>query len=490
MASTKSTSVSFESFNNIVNGEPRSSKSTYNGIDPTTMKDLWDVPVATKDDIEDAVTAANKAFTSWSKTKWEDRVRMLGKFRDLLLSHDKEFQKLLMRETGKPTFLTSMEVSGMTRLFDWHESLKPLVEVFEDDTKVITTRYVPLGVVAAICPWNFPITLSLGKIIPALLTGNCIIVKPSPFTPYTALKIVEIAQQIFPPGVVQVLGGDDTLGPQLVAHPNIHKISFTGSVATGKKVMQAAAPTLKRVTLELGGNDATIVLPDVDVAAVAPQVVLGSFGNSGQICVAVKRIYVHESIYEPFVKAMVEFTKTLKVGDPNEEDGVMVGPIQNKMQYDRVKGFFEDSKKNGYKFAVGPTDVATSKGYFVQPTIIDNPPNDSRIISEEPFGPIVPCQPYTDLDEVIARANHTNTGLGACVWGSNVDKAEEVAMQLQAGSVFVNSYEKPSPEAVFGGVKESGIGGEWGTKGYLAYCNPHVMHTYKTVKAGTKAQGP
>ena len=215
------------------------------------MKDLWDVPVASKDDIEDAVAAANKAFPSWSKTSWDDRVQMLGKYKDLLTSYDQEFQVLLRRETGKPAFLTSLEISGLGTIFDWHMNLKPLVEVIEDDTKVITTRYIPLGVVAAICPWNFPVTLSLGKIVPALLTGNCVIVKPSPFTPYTALKVVEIAQQVFPAGVVQVLGGDDQLGPALVTHPHIHKVSFTGSVATGKKVMQAAAPTLKRVTLEL-----------------------------------------------------------------------------------------------------------------------------------------------------------------------------------------------------------------------------------------------
>lgn len=247
------------------------------------------------------------------------------------------------------------------------------------------TKYKPLGVVGAICPWNFPLVLSLGKVIPALLTGCTIIIKPSPFTPYSALKAVELAQQIFPPGVVQALGGDDRLGPMFTAHPGIAKISFTGSTATGKKIMAACASTLKRVTLELGGNDASIVLPDVNIAKVAPELVLGAFQNSGQVCVATKRIYIHESIYQETLKAMSDFAKNLKIGNPDDA-GVQLGPVQNEMQYERVKGFFAEAKKNNFNIVAGSADVPTSKGFFFEPTIIDNPPNGSRIIEEEPFG--------------------------------------------------------------------------------------------------------
>jgi acyl-CoA reductase-like NAD-dependent aldehyde dehydrogenase len=194
-----------------------------------------------------------------------------------------------------------------------------------------------------------------------------------------------LAQQVFPPGVIQVVGGNNDLGAWLCKHPGVHKISFTGSIATGKKVYESSASTLKRVTLELGGNDASIILPDVDIDKVAPEIVMGSFQNSGQVCVATKRVYIHQDIYEPFVAKMVEFTKSMKVGS-SDEPGVMLGPIQNKMQYEKVKGFFEDCKAKGYKFAAGSPDVAPGKGFFVQPTIIDNPPNDSRIIQEEPFG--------------------------------------------------------------------------------------------------------
>lgn len=379
-----------------------------------------------------------------------------------------------------------METQGIAGWFDHHCSLDIPEEVVEDDEKTITTRFTPLGVIGAICPWNFPILLSVGKIIPALLTGNTIIVKPSPFTPYTTLKVVEIANQIYPAGVVQAIGGDDYLGPMLTANPDIAKISFTGSIATGKKIMAACAQTLKRVTLELGGNDASIVLPDVDIKKTAPELVMGAFQNSGQVCVATKRIYIHQDIYPAMVQEMVNFTKTLTVGPPST--GAFLGPIQNKMQYEKVLSYFHDTKSQGYKFAIGPDDSpqsdqhphATAKsGFFIQPTIVDNPPNDSRIIQEEPFGPIVPTQPWTDEEEVIRRANASNAGLGACVWGKDVKRAEAIARRLEAGSVFVNSWEKPTPMAFFGGHKESGIGGEWGKEGLKAYCNAHVMHSYK-----------
>ncbi|KAG9755110.1 betaine aldehyde dehydrogenase 1, partial [Aureobasidium melanogenum] len=323
------------------------------------------------------------------------------------------------------------------------------------------------------------LVLSFGKICPALLTGCTIIVKPSPFTPYTSLKAIELAQTIFPPGVVQVLGGDDKLGPMFTEHPGIAKISFTGSTATGKKIMAACSKTLKRVTLELGGNDASIVREDVDIEATAPQLVMGAFQNSGQVCVATKRIYIHEKIYRPMVDAMAKVAATLKVGSPDEK-GVMLGPTQNQMQYEKVKTFFQDSKDKGYNFITGSGDVEEKKGFWIQPAIIDNPPNDSKIIQEEQFGLILPVQPYSDEEEVIKRANSTNSGLGACVWSKDEKAAERIALRLEAGSVFINSFEKPTPQAIFGGHKESGIGGEWGTQGLLSYCNPHVIHLYKS----------
>ncbi|KAL9095863.1 MAG: hypothetical protein Q9165_001860 [Trypethelium subeluteriae] len=480
MSPSKTINIDFTTFHNIIDGKPRDAKTYTNGVDPTTGEKSWDVPVATEQDLNDAVRSAQKAFESWSQVPVEERKDKLRAFTDLYTEYKEEFTNLLIKESGKPRAFAQREAEGSAAgVIGHHVNLNIPEERYEDDERVAITRYTPLGVVGAICPWNFPITLSIGKLAPALLTGCTIIIKPSPFTPYTALKIAELAQNVFPPGVVQAVGGDDKLGPMMTLHPGISKISFTGSIATGKKVMEACAKTLKRVTLEMGGNDAAIVLPDVDIEKTAPQVAMGAFMNSGQVCVATKRIYVHESIYEPFLQAITKAAGTFKVGFSNDE-GVMLGPIQNKMQYERVKGFFADSKKNGYKFATGKDEVEeVNGGFFVQPTIIDNPPNESRIITEEPFGPIVPLQPWSDEAEVIRRANNTNAGLAASVWGKDVARAEKIAKQLDAGSIFVNSFSKLTPKVFFGGHKESGIGGEWGNLGLLAYCNAQCIHTFK-----------
>ncbi|KAF2017782.1 aldehyde dehydrogenase [Aaosphaeria arxii CBS 175.79] len=471
--------IQFDKFYNIVNAEQRGSKEIHRNVNPATGAENWEVPIASEQDLNDAVAAAKKAFPSWRDTPLEKRRELLGKYIELFSQHQEDFINLLCKETGKPRKFAAVEVGGVVPFIGYHSQLKIPDETVEDEEKTIYTEYTPLGVCGGIIPWNFPLILSIGKIAPALLTGNTMIIKPSPFTPYTGLKLVELAQQVFPPGVLQAVGGNNELGALLTTHPDVAKISFTGSIATGKKVMEASAKTLKRVTLELGGNDASIILPDVDIKKVAPEVVMGAFQNSGQVCVATKRIYIHESIYKEFLEEMVNFTKTIKVGNPDDGDNLL-GPIQNSMQYEKVKGFFADSKAKGYKFAVGEPDVAASKGFFIQPTIIDNPPNDSMIITEEPFGPIVPTQPWSDIDEVIARANNTNTGLGGCVWGKDVEAAKKVAKRMEAGSIFVNSYEKPTPQAIFGGHKESGIGGEWGTTGLLAFMNAHVIHVYKS----------
>ena len=394
MAPSRTHEISWTSFDNIVDGKPRSASKFHQGVNPATGEKNWDVPIATEQDVDDAVKAANKAFVSWSQTPIEKR-------KEVYEQHTDDLVDLLNIETGKTEEGARIEVGAVAYWFHWNNALDLPSDRVEDDDKVITTSYIPLGVVGAICPWNFPLVLSMGKIVPALLTGNCIIVKPSPFTPYTVLKAVELAQQIFPPGVVQALGGDDKLGPWFTQHPGIHKISFTGSIATGKKIMAACASTLKRVTLELGGNDASIVFPDVDIQKVAPQLVMGAFQNSGQVCVATKRIYIHQDIYEPMVKAMGEFAKTLTVGDRAKQ----FGPVQNQMQFDRVKEFFAEAKKNKFKLASGNYDVMDGKGFFAPLTIIDNPPNGSRIIDEEPFGK---CRLPCSLNESLLMQRRTH----------------------------------------------------------------------------------
>ena len=471
--------MNFTTFSNIINGSLRGSKTSYHGINPATEEQLFDVPVATEEDLNDAVTSARKAFPEWSQTPFEKRCELVREYAEAYMFHEEAFTELLMKENGKPRAEAYREVHSSYDGILEATKLKVPVETVEDAKKVATVRYVPLGIVGAICPWNYPLVLSFTKIAPALITGNCIIVKPSPYTPYTTLKAVEIGYKIFPPGVLQVLSGDEKLGPWIVSHPDIQKISFTGSIPTGKKIMAECAKTMKRVTLELGGNDASIVCADVDIEKTAPEVTMAAFKNTGQICVASKRIYVHESIYKPFLKAMVAFAETVKVGDPFGEDTV-IGPIQNDMQYEKVQTFIADCKQQGYTFATDESRMKVpNKGYFIQPTIIENPPNDSKIVTEEPFGPIIPVQPWSDEADVIRRTNDTKTGLGACIWSKNISRAERIARQLQVGSIYINSSLRPDWRVYFSGHKESGIGGERGLMGLLAYCNAQAVHIYK-----------
>jgi acyl-CoA reductase-like NAD-dependent aldehyde dehydrogenase len=468
----------FNGFYNTINGKLTSTEKTRHGVNPATGKALSPVPVSTQKDVDDAVAAAKEAFKSWSKVPYDDRKKAVLAFADELDKHVQDFAKLLTAEQGKPLqFAVGEAQTGATWLramckFDLPEEI-----IEEDDTKKTILRYTPLGVAVGIVPWNFPIHLACGKIAPSVVTGNPIIIKPSPFTPYCNLKLGELAQQFFPPGVVQVLSGDDNLGPWLTAHPGPDKISFTGSTFTGKKVMESASKTLKRVTLELGGKDPAIVCKDVDIDTAAQKIGTLAFLNSGQICLAIKRIYVHEAIYDQFRDAIVKFTKTLKMGEGNEE-GVFLGPVQNSMQYERVKGFFADIEKEKLSVAVGGKNE-DKPGYFITPTIIEKPSDDSRIATEEPFGPIVPLMTWSDEDDVIARANNTKMGLGASVWSNNMDEAARIARQLDAGSVWVNTHLELDPNAPFGGHKESGIGYEWSIGGLKSFCNAQSLYLKK-----------
>ncbi|KAH6664559.1 betaine aldehyde dehydrogenase 1 [Halenospora varia] len=445
--------LSFEKFQNVIASGLRGSEKVHHSVNPSDKSLLWDVPIATERDLDEAVEIAREAFKSWSKTTWAHRQDVLGKMRDELAKRVPEFAKLLSLEGGKPAN-TIRDWGGYGVC--WYFGL--------------SWRHLPL---------ELPLVLAMGKLAAALLTGNTIIIKPSPFTPYSILKFTEMVQQYLPPGVLQALNGDDRLGPMMTEHPGIDKISFTGSTATGKRVLQAAGKTLKRVTLELGGNSACIICPDVDVVKVAPLVALGAFFNSGQLCVASKRLFVHESIYQEMLEELTNVVKGWKVGGTAEE-GVMLGPVQNEMQYNIVKGFFEDCAVNGYEFAIGGKAVGNESGFVIQPAIINNPPSHSRIVKEEPFGPIVPMMPWSTEEELIPRVNDTRTGLGGSVYCADIDRANRIASQIEAGTVWINSFERPLAQAFFAGHKESGLGGELGRHGLLSYMNPQVIHLYKT----------
>ncbi|KAJ4267031.1 hypothetical protein NW762_003129 [Fusarium torreyae] len=467
-------------FVQIIDGKSAPTKKTRHGVNPATLQAKEDVPLATQDDLDRAVVAAKNAFRTWSKVPYEERRRQVLAYADAIDASRVEFRDILTAEQGKPTPQADYETDSA---IEWIRGMAniPLPEdVIEDnENRTLVTRYTPIGVVAALVPWNFPLLLATGKIAPALLTGNVIIVKPSPFTPYGGLKLVELAQKFFPPGVVQSLSGDDHLGPWMTSHPGIDKVSFTGSTATGKAVLRSASSTLKRVTLELGGNDPAIIFPDVDIEKTAEKVAFFAFLNSGQICLNLKRIFVHESIYPQFKEAIVNQVKSFTLGDGSKQ-GITHGPLQNVAQFERLKSFFNDIEKEGWNVAVGGK-IEPSNGYFVNPTIIDRPPEQSRIVVEEPFGPIVPLLSWKDEEEVIERANDTTMGLGASIWTNDLRRANRVARQIQAGNVWINTHFDLSPMAPFGGHKESGIGTEWGANGLKGFCNVQTLFLNKKI---------
>lgn len=375
---------------------------------------------------------------------------------------------ILTAEQGKTLNDAAMEIGGAA--YWLRETAKmTLPETTNDENAEhrSITRHVPLGVIGAIAPWNYPIGLSAFKLAFALLAGATVVLKPSPFTPLTTLKVGEIMQSVLPEGVLNVISGSDQLGPWMTSHPGFAKISFTGSTAKGRKVMAGAAATLKHLTLELGGNDAAIVLPDVEVDTVAKCIFWAAFGNSGQICLASKRIYIHAAIYDDIRDALVNYAKTIKMGngaDPN----IQLGPIQNHQQYERVVDLIRDSKDNGYNFAMGGMP-AGQKGFFVPITIIDNPPQNSRIVQEEQFGPVLPLIKFDRIEDAIEQANATEYGLGATVWSADPAKGLEVGQQLQAGTVWINEALALSPFVTFAGHKQSGLGAESGKEGLLEY---------------------
>lgn len=470
--------LDFTTFHSIINGEKVASPKTRHNINPATGEPNAEVPVVTNEQVDEAVRAARTAFPKWRNTSLAERQAAISSFAKALAQYKEEFAQLLTKEQGKPLDHARTEIDFAGLWLNTLGQMSVADEVTEEnDERKVVVRYTPIGVCVGIVPWNYPILLAAGKLAPALVTGNVLIIKPSPFTPYCNLKMMELAQGYFPPGVLQCLSGDDSLGPILTEHPDVDKVSFTGSSATGKLVMASCAKTLKRVTLELGGNDPAIVCADVDVDSVAPQVAALAFLNSGQICIAIKRIYVHEDIYDKFREGVIAYAKSLVVGDGAQEK-TTIGPVQNSMQYGKVKSLFDQIGKDKWTVAYGGTNPDT-KGYFIQPTVIDNPPEKSRIVVEEPFGPIVPLLKWKDEADVIARANDTKMGLGSSVWSKDLDRAKRIGEQLEAGSVWINAHFAVTPTTAFGGHKNSGIGHEWGQSGLKSWCNVQAMYLKK-----------
>jgi len=464
-----------------INGQTVTTQNTHPVYNPATRSVFAQVPDASQAQLDEAVSAASQAQRSWKNMPIEERQAAVERFADLLEENAEDFMALLTREQGKPRGGAEWEVFGsVTWLRAIATQRLPDELVEESDERRVVTRFTPVGVVGAIVPWNFPILLAIWKIAPALMAGCAVILKPSPYTPLCDLKMVELAQQAFPPGVLSAVSGSDELGKWMTAHPSINKIAFTGSTETGRHVMRSAADTIKRVTLELGGNDPAIVLPDVDAKAIAPELFWAAFQNNAQFCNVTKRLYVHEDVYDEVRDALVEFIEAnIKVGDGTLAD-TDLGPIQNSMQYGKVKDYFADCHANGYSFALGGKIDESAAGWFVPVSLVDNPPDDSRIVREEPFGPILPLLKWSDEDDVIVRANDTIYGLGASVWGKDLEAVERIGCQLEAGTVWLNEVHQYSPFQAFGGHKQSGLGCENSLHGLMEYTNWQTTTLNKT----------
>lgn len=461
-------------FTMTIDGRATGAASVLAVANPATEDVIAQVPDMSREQLDEAVAAARAAFVQWKATPVPERQALVRALGERLAKEAEPFARLLTLEQGKPLADSAQEIGACIYWLQAvaGQALEPEVLADTPD-RLIELRHVAIGVAAAIVPWNFPMGLAMFKIAPALLAGNTLILKPSPFTPLTSLKFGELARDILPPGVLNVVSGGDRLGPWITEHPGIDKISFTGSTATGKAVMRSAAGNLKRVTLELGGNDPAIVLPDADVEAIAPRLFWAAFANNGQLCIASKRIYVHESIYDRFADALVRYARTIKIGDGTEQD-VQIGPIQNRPQYERVRALLADARAAGVRFLLGG-DVPERKGYFIPIAIADNPDDSSPVVAEEAFGPVVPLLKFSDVDEVVARANASLHGLAASVWGTDLDVAQSVADRIEAGTVWINTVQELGPGQPFGGHKQSGFGVENGREGLLEYTNPQVI---------------
>ena len=461
-------------FTMTISGQATPAESGFDVLNPATNEIYAAAPDCGPEQLDAAMDSAAKAFRDW-RTDEGARRHALRDAANALLAQSGELAPILTAEQGKPLSDANLEIFAAGMWLQYYADLELPREVIQDDgATVVEVLRKPLGVVAAITPWNFPVALAFWKIAPALLAGNTMVLKPSPFTPLSTLKFGEILRTVLPPGVLNVVSGGDELGAWMTSHPVPRKISFTGSVATGKRVAAAAAPDLKRLTLELGGNDPAILLDDIDVASVADNIFGWAFANNGQVCSAIKRVYVPEAIYGDVVDALAAAAQAAKVGDGTLPD-TRLGPINNRPQFDRVSDLVADALRSGGRAAAGGKAI-DGPGNFFEPTILADVSDGTRIVDEEQFGPALPVVAYRELDDALERANATHFGLSGSVWSADPDRAAAVAERLECGTAWVNTHLALAPHQPFGGAKWSGIGVENGPWGYYSFTEPQVLH--------------
>ncbi len=463
-------------FTLTIDGEGVPGEGSFGVVNPATGEVFERAPECSRAQLDAAMEAARRAFGPWRRDEASRRKALLA-CAAAVKARIGALAPILTREQGKPLARAAEELAGAAVWFQHTASLEMAVEVIQDDENVrIEVRRRPHGVVGAITPWQFPVLLAVWKIAPALLAGNTVVLKPSPFTPLSTLALGEVLREALPPGVLNVVSGGDALGAWITSHPAVRKISFTGSVATGKKVAAAAAPDLKRLTLELGGNDAAIVLEDADPERVAEKLFWGAFGNSGQICSAIKRLYVPERLERPIAEALARVARAVKVGDGLAPD-TQLGPLNNQMQFERVCELVDDAVKRGGKVVTGGAPLGG--GYFYAPTLVTGVAEGVRLVDEEQFGPALPILTYRDVDEAVERANATMYGLSGSVWSADPARAADVAGRLECGTAWVNQHLAILPHAPFGGAKWSGIGVENGPWGLLGFTELQTVHIPK-----------
>jgi len=458
----------------LIDGELEQASATLDVINPATGQIFARCPGAGNAELDRAVAAARRASGAWRAQGFAARRQVIKDLAAALRANQDWLAELLTLEQGKPLGQSVAEIDRGAAQSEGMAAIEiPVETLIDNDDRLIELHYRPLGVVGIITPWNAPVNLALGPLVSALYTGNTVILKPSPYTPLTTLKLGELLRDIVPAGVVNVLAGGDALGQAMTTHAEIDKISFTGSVATGKKVYAAAAQTMKRLTLELGGNDPAIILDDADPRKIAKAVFFASFVNSGQVCMAIKRIYAHESLFDALCTALVEEAGKAKVGS-GLDPATTLGPLQNRMQYDKVCDLIAHTKRSGARILCGG-EIPDGPGYFIPPTLITDVAEDSRLVTEEQFGPVVPILRYSDLEDAIARANNTRFGLSGSVWTSDIERGREIAARLEVGTAWVNQHRATSAVVPFGGAKESGLGRQYSHLGLKSYMEPEVI---------------
>ncbi|MDN4645643.1 aldehyde dehydrogenase family protein [Arthrobacter sp. PsM3] len=447
-------------------------------LDPATGEPVGEAPVHDVADLERAITAAAAAQPAWAALGHDARSAALLRAADAVERSAEELARLLSREQGKP-------LNGPNARFEvgacsaWLRAtattgLEPETVVDDGETHAVV-NYRPIGVVGAIGPWNWPMMISVWQIAPALRMGNAVVVKPSEYTPLSVLALVSVLNEELPEGILSVVSGGREVGARLAEHPAVGKIMFTGSTTTGKAIIKSSAGTVKRLTLELGGNDAGIVLPDADPKAIAEGLFWGAFINTGQTCAALKRLYVHDGIYDAVCTELAAVAAAMPMGVGLDEANVL-GPLQNKQQLDVVARLVDAARASGARILLGGNPDADQPGFFYPTTLVADIDNDNPLVAEEQFGPALPIIRYSTVDEAVAMANALDVGLGASVWSSDPVRARDVAARIEAGTVWINKHGAVDPRVPFGGAKQSGYGLEFGVEGLKALGVPQVIN--------------